>query len=127
VNDRTFVQAGLAFQREKTKAAAYGSDNVRYSLGVYRVLPYGFSLFGEVSLIDTLYHDEQWYVTRDYRIDETTRKDKTWQFFTSLSSNLLEKYGVTPVLQYVYVKHDSNIWSREYDRHRVNLSFNYNF
>jgi hypothetical protein len=127
LNDRTFVQAGLTFQREKTTVAAYGSDNWRYSLGAYRVLPYGFSLFGEVSLIDTRYHDEQWYVTRDYRIDVTTREDKIWQFFTSLSSNLFEKYGITPILQYVYVRRDSNIWSREYDRHRLNLSFNYNF
>jgi hypothetical protein len=127
LNDRTVVQAGLTFQREKTKAVAYGSDNWRYALGAYRVFPYGFSLFAELSLTDTRYHDEQWYVTRDYRIDATTRQDQLWQLYTHLSSNLFEKYGITPTLQYVYVRRDSNIWSREYDRHRLNLSFNYNF
>jgi hypothetical protein len=121
------VQAGLAFQREKTRAAAYGSDNWRYSLGAYRVFPYGFSLFAELSRIDAQYHGEQWYVTRHYRIDSTTRQDKTWQFYAALSSNLFEKYGITPVLQYTYIKRESNIWSREYDRHRLNLAFSYNF
>ena len=127
LNDRTFVQAGLSVQREQTRAAAYGSDSLRCSLGAYRVLPRGFSLFGELSLNATRYRDEQWYVTRDYRIDTARREDKTWQFFMSLSSSLLIKYRIAPVLQYVYVKRDSNIWSREYKRHRINLFFSRNF
>ncbi|MBQ4133584.1 MAG: DUF560 domain-containing protein [Desulfovibrionaceae bacterium] len=127
LNAQTFIQAGLAFQRETTRADAYGSDNWRYALGVYRLLPYGFSLFGEVSLTETDYHAPQWYVTSEHRIDETTRKDRTWQAFLHLSNNMLEKYDITPMLQYAYIKRNSNIWSREYDRHRINLSFNYRF
>ena len=127
LNDMTFVQASLGFQREAVNVDAYGSDSWRYGLGAYRVLPYGFSLFGEVSLTETRYHDTQWYVTRDHRIDETRRRDKIWQVFASLSSNLLEQYDITPVLQYAYIKRDSNIWSREYDRQRLNFSFNYRF
>ncbi len=127
VNDRTFVQAGLAFQRENAEAAAYGSDSWRYALGLYRVLPYGFSLFGELSLTDARYHDVQWYITRNYRIAETRRKDRTWQIFASLSSSLLEKYDITPTLQYTYIKRDSNMWTQEHERQRLNLSFGYRF
>ena len=127
VNDRTFVQAGLAFQRERAEAAAYGSDGLRYALGFYRVLPRGFSLFGELSLTTARHHEAQWHITRDHRIAETRRKDRTWQVFASLSSNLFEKYNVTPALQYMYIKRDSNMWAQEYARQRLNLSFGYRF
>lgn len=127
LNDRTFVQAGLAFQRENAEADAYGSDSLRYALGLYRVLPYGFSLFGELSLTDARYHDAQWYITRDYRIAETRRRDRTWQVFASLSSSLFEKYDITPTLQYTYIRRDSNIWTQEHERQRLNLSFGYRF
>lgn len=127
VNDRTFVQAGLDFQRESTEAAAYGSDSWRYALGLYRVLPRGFSLFCELSLTTARYHDAQWYITRTYRIAETRRKDRTLQVFASLSSSMFEKYNVTPTLQYIYTKRDSNMWTQEYARQRLNLSFGYRF
>jgi len=124
LNGRTFILAGLEFQREKTRDAAYSNDNWSYSLGVYRVLPYGFSLFLQGSLTKSRYHAPQWYVTRDNRIDETVRKDKIWGLGLSLSSNRLEKYNLTPVLRYGYTKRTSNIWSREYDRSRLDLLMN---
>lgn len=127
LNDRTFVQAGLALQRENAEVNAYGSDSLRYALGLYRVLPYGFALFGELSLTDARYHDAQSYITEDYRIDEIRREDKTWQVFASLSSSLFEKYNITPTLQYIYLKRNSNIWTQEHERQRLNLSFSYRF
>jgi hypothetical protein len=81
----------------------------------------------EGSLTQTSYKDTQWYVTSDNKIDETTRKDKTWRLLTSLSSNIFEKYGITPMIQYTYTKNDSNIWTRDYDRHRITMLFNYRF
>jgi tetratricopeptide (TPR) repeat protein len=125
LTDRTFIQPGLSFLREDTEARAYANDNWRYALGGYHAFPYGISLFVEGSLTDTRYQAPQWYVTRDHLIDETVREDKTWQLFSSLSSNIFEKYNITPVLQYTYTKRDSNIWIREYERHRVNFMFNY--
>lgn len=127
LNDRTFVQAGLAWQRENARVDAYGNDSLRYALGIYRILPHGFSLFSEVSLTDTLYHDVQWYITSTHRIAETRRRDRTWLALVSLSSNLFEKYAITPTLQYAYIKQDSNIWTKKYKRHRVSLSFRYRF
>jgi hypothetical protein len=44
-----------------------------------------------------------------------------------LSTNVFEAYGITPMLQYSYIRRDSNIWSYGYDRHRVNLAFNFKF
>ena len=127
VTAQSFVQAGLEFRQEDTEIRIYSNDNWRYSLGAYYAFPYGISLFLEGSLIETRYKAPQWYVTRDHRIAETVREDKTWQLFASLSSNILERYNLTPILQYVYTKRDSNIWTREYERHRVNFMLNYRF
>ena len=127
LTNQTFVQGGLAFMREETKARAYANDSLRYSLGAYHAFPYGFSLFVEGSLMQTDYKGMQWYVTRDNRIDETVRKDTTWQMAASLSSNIFERYNLTPVFQYSYTKRYSNIWTREYDRHRLNFLVNYRF
>ena len=124
LNDRTFVQVGLEFLREDAKDAAYANDNWSYSLGAYRALPYGFSLFLEGSLSKSRYHTSQWFVTRDNMIDETTRRDKTWGLTTSLSNNRFEKYNLTPILRYSYIKRTSNIWSREYERNRVDFLVN---
>jgi tetratricopeptide (TPR) repeat protein len=127
LTDRTFVQAGLDFLREDTKVRSYANDNWRYALGAYHAFAYGMSLFVEGSLMRTRYNASQWYVTRDNAITETTRQDTTWQFAASLSSSVFERYDLTPVLQYVYTKRDSNIWTRDYDRHRINFLINYRF
>ncbi len=127
VSDRTVIQVGANFAREKARMAAYANDNWRWSLGFYRIFPYGLSLFAEGSLTDTAYQDSQWFVTRDNRFSTAVRKDKTWQAVVSLSSTILDDYHVTPVVRYVYTKRTSNIWTREYERSRLSLSFNYQF
>lgn len=127
INDRTFIQAGVTYQKDNTKIKSYGSDGWRYGLGIYRVLPYGFSFFSELSLNDLKYHDSQLYITEDYHISENTRKDKIVQFFLYISSSMFEEFGITPSLQYIYTKSTSNIWTHEYSRQRLNLFFNYRF
>ena len=125
LNDRTFVQAGLDYLLENAKEQAYANDNWRYALGLYRVFPYGISLYLEGSLMETEYKAAQWYITQDNRIAEGVRRDKTWRMLTSFSSNAFENLGLTPVLQYTYTNRESNIWSREYEQHRISLLFNY--
>ena len=124
LNDRTFVQAGLDFMRDKTHEAAYSNDNWGYSLGVYRIFPRGFALFLQGSLIRSKYRAPQWYVTKENTIDETVRKDKTWGLTASLSSNRFEKYNLTPIVRYSYTKRNSNIWGREYERNRLDFLMN---
>ena len=127
LTDRTFIQAGLGFEQENTKVNAYGNNNWRYSLGVYQILPYGFSLFAEGSLTATRYHASRWFITKDNRIDEAVRKDKTWQFSTTLSSNVFDKWNLTPMLGFTYTERESNMWTNEYDRSRITFLLNYRF
>ena len=121
LNDRSFVQAGLSFLREDTRNAAYANDDWTTSLGYYRILPYGFSVFLQGSFTQTKYHDLQLRVSKDYMYDWAIRRDKTLGMTVLLSSNRLEKYGLTPIVQYSYVQRASNFWSQEYKRSRLDL------
>ncbi|MCL1861255.1 MAG: surface lipoprotein assembly modifier [Proteobacteria bacterium] len=125
LNDRTFIQVGLDFVREKTRETAYSNDAWSYSLGLYRILPYGFSVFIQGSLAEVKYQAPQWYVTKDNGIDEAVRKDKIRALSISLSSNRLEKYGLTPIVRYGYTRRFSNIWSREFERNRLDFLMNF--
>ncbi|MDR0635031.1 MAG: surface lipoprotein assembly modifier [Azoarcus sp.] len=124
LNDRTFVQLGLGFLRENTRDSAYAYDGWIYSLGLYRILPHGFSVYLEGSLIQARYHASQWYVTKDNGLGEAVRRNDTRGLLLSLSSTRLEKYNLTPTLQYSYTRSDSNIRIWEYERNRVDLLFN---
>ncbi|MCL2644110.1 MAG: surface lipoprotein assembly modifier [Betaproteobacteria bacterium] len=76
------------------------------------------------SLTQSKYQAPQWYVTRDNRIEETVRRDKTLGLTVSLSSNHFEKYNLTPIVRYSHTKRTSNIWSREYERNRWDFLMN---
>jgi tetratricopeptide (TPR) repeat protein len=127
LSSRSFVQAGLEYTYDGAQNDIYGSDTWRYSLAGYYFFTYGFSLFVEGSVANAEYQAEQYYITQNYLIDAATREDKIYGIDAVLSTNIFEEYGITPMLQYSYIKRDSNIWSYDYDRHRINLAFNFKF
>lgn len=121
LSNRSFVQAGVDFTRDETENDIYGSDRWRYSLGLYYFFKYGFSVYVEGGLTQAAYHAGQYYVTDDHRIDHTRRRDLIKTASVELGTNIWEAQGIRPSVQYTYTRQDSNIWSYEYDRHRVNL------
>jgi tetratricopeptide (TPR) repeat protein len=127
LTSRSFIQAGLEYTHDGARNDVYESDTWRYSLAGYYFFTYGFSLFVEGSVASAEYQAGQFYVTQDYRIDSATREDKIYGVDAVLSTNVFESWGITPMLQYSYIKRDSNIWSYDYDRHRINLAFNFKF
>lgn len=127
LSNQSYVQTGLDITHDNTKFTSYGSDQLKVSLGWYYFFKYGFSIFLEGSITDVVYHDEQNYITKEGWIESIRRHDYIYGFTTELGTNLFEHYGLRPMLQYSYIRRDSNIWSREYDRHRVNLMFDLKF
>lgn len=127
VTSRGFVQAGLDYTRDETAIDSYGSDRLRYSLGGYYFFKYGFSLFVEGGLTQARHHAGQWYVTDDYRLGYIRRQDIVKDFTVELGSNIWEGLGMRPALQYAYIRQNSNIWSHDYDRHRINLLTTFRF
>lgn len=127
LTNQSFVQAGLEFTRDETENDVYGSDRWRYSLGWYYFFKYGFSLFVEGSLTQATYHEGKWYITDDHLLDYAKRRDLIKGLTVELGSNIWEGLGIRPTLQYTYTRQDSNIWSHEYDRHRLNLLVSFRF
>lgn len=124
LNDRSFVQAGADFLREDTREIAYANDNWTGSLGAYRALPRGLSLFVEASFTRTKYQAPQLYVGQDNKIGRAVFRDGILGLYASLSSNRFERYNLTPVLRYSHIRRDSNIWNREYRRNRLDFWLN---
>ena len=127
LSSQSFVQAGLEFTRDETENDIYGSDRWRYSLGWYYFFKHGFSLFVEGSLTQATYHAGKWYITEDHLFDFAKRRDLIKSLTVELGTNIWEGQGIRPTLQYTYTRQDSNIWSHEYDRHRVNLLMSFRF
>ena len=127
LSNQSFIQAGLSGTRDETKNNIYGSNRWRYSLGWYYFFKYGFSLFAEAGLTDARYHAGKYFITENHRIDYAKRRDSIKDFSIELGTNIWESQGVRPTIQYSYTKQDSNIWSHEYDKHRLNLSFVFRF
>jgi len=127
LNDRTFIQTGLDFLREEAREEIFANDNWRYALGVYRAFPYGLGLYLEGNLTQTNYKAENWFVTRENGIGVNRRRDETRGLQAVLSSSLWEKYNLTPTLSYAFADRRSNIWSREYQRHRLSLLFEFKY
>jgi tetratricopeptide (TPR) repeat protein len=127
LTSQSFIQAGLRYERDNTADGIYGSNSLTHSLGGYYFFRYGVLLFAEGSLTDVLYHKRQNYITEDYRIGSARHKDRLYGLSVALAVNWLEHLGITPMLQYNYTRRSSNIWSYDYSRHRVNLSFNFRF
>jgi hypothetical protein len=127
LTSRSFIQAGLSLERDETANLIYAGDSLGGSLGGYHIFPYGFSLFAEVSLTGARYRKEQYYITREYYFDAERRRDRIYALYAALSWHRFEHLGFTPILQYNYVRRDSNIWSYAYDRHRLNLACDFRF
>jgi hypothetical protein len=116
------VQTGLSFLQEDAKEPAYGYDSWTYSLGFYRILPHGFSVYLEGSLTQSRYQAPQLDYVNGSAVSKT-RKDDITGVALSLSSTRLEKYNLTPTLQYSYTQSRSNIRFWEYERNRLDLLF----
>lgn len=129
LSNRSFVQLRAAYERDLARERSYGSDNYTLGLGAYYFFQYGFSLYSEFSVTKTRYRDERWFITEDSLFDNTVRDDLNYNVYAQLSTNVFEAKGLAfvPSLQYYYSRRDSNIWSYDYDRHRVNLGVEFKF
>ena len=127
LTSRSFIQAGFDCAKEDTKIKAYGNDHYRFALAGYYNFKYGFSLFSEISYSNTRYHGMRNFIMEDDTIRMKLRKDETYSFSTTLSSDIFSDKGIIPSIQYTYTKRSSNIWTYDFDRHRVNIGIDLRF
>lgn len=127
LTNQCYVQSGVAYSRHEANNQSYAYNSWRYSLGAYYFFKYGFSLSLNYSITRDSYREERLFVSKDNRFDTAKLKNITHIVSTELSTNIFERYGITPAVQYNYTRRTSNIWSSEYDRHRVNMAFELSF
>ena len=120
LNNKSFVLAGIRFDQNNTHVKSYGSDSITYSLGYFGEFRWGFSVLTRLDLTTARYHASSWFVI-DSGFTEKRRHDKIWRTYARVSNNKLSWHNIIPAVSYTYSHHTSNITSREYDKHRVEI------
>jgi Tfp pilus assembly protein PilF len=121
LDSRSFVMAGLGYNQNDAKYDYHRSDSINYSLGYFREFSFGLTSFSRVDLINTRFEGERLFPMKNGDIASLRRNDWTTQLSTRLSHRRLQKWNMTPALSYTYIRRDSNVWSGEFDKHRVEL------
>lgn len=122
-----FVMSGLSVGRSDANSAGYGYDSVGFSLGYYDQWPWGFAtlLRGNISFLR--YLDERYFIMSDYNYQNLTRSDIIYSASVRLTNRFVEWKNFYPALTYTYIRRDSNVWSQEFDKHRIELEILYRF
>ncbi len=120
LNNKSFVLAGLRFGRNVTHIKSYGADNITYSLGYFGEFRWGFSILTRLDLTTSQYREQSWFVVEG-GFTKKRRHDTNWRTYTRISNNKLSWHNIIPAISYTYTYHASNIPTREYEKHRVEI------
>src|ERR1039458_4813623 len=107
-----FARIGVAFDQEKTATDFWTYSEYAALVGYYAELPYGVTVYPEVS-----------YAARDYSgifpFMTGPRQDRRWSASLSLTKRDLLIFGFAPRLIYTYTANYSNVGLYAYDKHSV--------
>ncbi|GHT74556.1 hypothetical protein AGMMS50222_03890 [Endomicrobiia bacterium] len=121
INNKSYLIAGVGFDRSIAKADYYSTDSINYSFGYYGEFGWGLTLFTQLGLSDSIYKGPRWFVMQDGGTEQKIRSDLVWQYYVRVSHRSLEFMNMMPALSYTYINRDSNIWSNDFDKHRVEM------
>ncbi len=126
-DNKSFLMSGLSFGHSSAKMDAYGYNSVGFALGYYNQWPLGFATFlrGDVSFLHFL--SEKFFIMEDYNYQELKRSDVVYSASVRITNRFIEWNNFYPALTYTYIQRTSNIWSQEFDKHRVELEILYRF
>jgi hypothetical protein len=121
LDNRSFVLGGIGFSRNEAKFDFLKQNSINYSLGYFREFVGGLTLLTRADLINTQFQGERAFVMKDQTLQMVQREDWITQFHTRLSHRRFQWRSLTPALAYTYTRRDSNVWSSEFDKHRVEM------
>ena len=119
------LSAGFSYQDGHYKWDSYFRQ--LYSLGYGRELPWGFVLYMEPNISLTHYQDSRYFFNGLGGMEKWKRQDTTYGVFVSLSSKFLRIYNITPTINYVYNKRQSNVFNYDYERSRWEIGISRSF
>ena len=107
------LRGGLDY--ENTVDPVYTNIRPSIGIGIGAELPWGFYFYAEPSIYLTQYKDSRW-VVKNNRFTEIKEYNITQRYAISVSNNKFDIWGFVPTLTFSYMKRDSNIWQREFDK-----------
>ena len=100
----------------------------RYSAGIGfgSELPGGFHIYLEPSFSWSDYDGERWIV-KNKTFTKLAEHDFIQRYSVSLSNNKIDIWGFVPTLTFSYIKRDSNIPNREYEKYTTEFTMHQRF
>ncbi|MDR1124307.1 MAG: surface lipoprotein assembly modifier [Elusimicrobiota bacterium] len=127
LNSKSFVMAGLRYNVENTANKSFANSGFGCSLGYYGEFPFGFNLFARADLSKADFKDAQNFIGQSHYIESAKREDILKQIYIRLSNKNFEYKRITPAVSWNYASRNSNIWSYEFEKHRVEFELSYRF
>ncbi|MDR1826062.1 MAG: surface lipoprotein assembly modifier [Rickettsiales bacterium] len=121
LDSKSFLIAGLGYNKNDAKFDWYKSGSAMYSLGYFKEFGLGLTLFMRADIIDMRYKGANWFVMKDGGMEFLRRKDLIYQSYVRVSHRALQYWNMTPALSYTYVRRDGNAWQNDFDKHRVEI------
>ena len=121
IDNRSFILLGTGFNHSGARVDFLRQNSFNYSIGYFREFGNGWTSFSRIDLVNTRFRGDQWFVMQDQTMQDLRRRDWTTQFHTRLSHRRFQWNNLTPALAYTYTRRDSNVWSSEFDKHRIEI------
>ena len=112
--------------RDTARDDAYANWRYNIGFGFGAEIPMGFSVYFEPSVSWLNYDGPRWAVV-NYNFEQITERDFMQRYALSISNNKIDFWGFVPTVTVSYMKRDSNIRSREYEKWSAEFSMRQRF
>ncbi len=113
-------------ERVNAKLDAFANNKYGFSIGFVTEMHYGFRVSLEPSFLWINYDGER-YIKKGDIYQPTKEKSFVQQYTMSLANTEFDIKGLIPLITVSYIRKDSNIESREYDKGSLGISLKRKF
>ena len=121
-----YVMLRLGVAREVTNDRVYSNWRTSLGIGFGIDLPAQFNVYFDVSVYLQDYDDMRW-VVKDGKFEQIAESSLTQRYAVSISNSKLEVWNFVPTFTFSYMRRDSNIWQREFDKWGIEFSMTQRF
>lgn len=127
INNKSFLLFGLNYEYSYAKVKAYGYSALGLFLGYYNEWNFGFSSFIRADITNVNALEAKYFINQDYIPEAIVKKDWIGNIYVRITNRFLEWKNFYPAISYSYTKRFSNVWSQEFDKHKIELEIGYRF
>lgn len=127
INNKSFLLFGINYEYSCAKEKAYGYTALGAFLGYYNEWGFGFSSFVRADLTNVNALGSKYFINENYIPQDIVKKDWIGNIYVRITNRFLEWKNFYPAISYTYTKRFSNVWSQEFDKHKIELEIGYRF